>query len=59
MAISQFIHYFAGKLGTIIDGNGLGKTNSCSDFMPTDGRIGQKQWASASILPVASAAQER
>ena len=50
MAISPFIQYFAGKLGTIIDGNGLGKTDSCSDFAPTDGRIGQKQWASSGVL---------
>ena len=57
MAISPLIHYFAGKLRPIIDGNGLGKTDSfssfrkcCSDFMTTDGRIGQKQWASSGIL---------
>ena len=57
MAISPLIQYFACKLGTIIDGNGLGKSASCSgflkcrsDFAPTDGRIGQQQWASSSIL---------
>ena len=29
-----FIQYFAGKLGAIIDGNGLGKTDPCSGFAP-------------------------
>ncbi len=57
MAISPFIQYFAGKLGTIIDGNGLGKTDSLrsyrqcgNDFAPTDERISHKQWASSGIL---------
>ena len=57
MAISSLIEYFACKLGAIIDGNDLGKTDSfrgfrqCGgDFAPTDGGIGQKQWASSSIL---------
>ena len=61
MAISPCIQYFACKLGSIIDGNDLGKTDSfsdflkcCGDFAPTDGRIGQKQWTSASILIVNS-----
>ncbi len=50
MAISSLIQYFADKLGPIIDGNGLGKTDSCGGFVPTDGRIDQKQWASSSVL---------
>ena len=57
MAISPLIEYSAGKLGTIIDGNGFRKSDSFSgflkcrgDFAPTDGRIGQKQWASSDVL---------
>ena len=50
LGVSPLIQYFAGKLGVIIDGNGLSKTDSFSgfrqcngNFTSTDGGIGQKQ----------------
>ena len=57
MTINPRIENFVCKFGVIIDRNGLSKTDSLSgfrqcggDFVPTDGGINQKQWASAGIL---------